>query len=558
MKRILSMTIALALALSLATTAFATEGGEQPQEETPVVVSTLEELQAAIAAAEDGDTIAVSAEIMLDGVALETDKDITITRADTYGSGALFRMKNGAVLSGFTIENNKYSATITCEASPEAQIEINNCQFVGDSENTKSFVDFFSGLSSIVASISNCSFNGAIGSAVYSKPRVQLTIIDSTFSHNHSDTQGGAIRSEGTLILQGCSISGNSAASGGGVYCSGELTITDCQFSGNQIESEKFGTDILSMGTLSITDNSQDGAGYYEESTGEKVILPLADYASTAKLIYLTDEQAAEYFAPEEPDDPDNTEDNEQNGGEPENPTETPTEPPEQPDNGDDGDSPAEPEEPPTTPSEPQDKPDDSDDDNDDYEPPVYRPVRPTKPSEPEPQPEPAPALICNNAVIDTSRLVVLLGYGDGALHEDDPLTRAQLATIVYRLLDDDSIAQYDTDSAAQFKDVAADAWYYRYVQTINRAGIVLGVGEGNYAPNGLVTWAQTITILSRFVERQDYELQHIQYDGWALDAVKTAVALGWVEDSAEFDPDAIISRGALVQLVNSVLDMYR
>ncbi|MGN1155482.1 MAG: S-layer homology domain-containing protein [Agathobacter sp.] len=555
MKRILSMTIALALVLSLATTAFATEGGEQPQEETPVVVSTLEELQAAVIAAEDGDTIAVSAEIMLDGVALETDKDITITRADTYVSGALFRMKNDAVLSGFTIENNKYSATITCEASTEAQIEINNCQFVGDSENTKSFVDFFSGLSSIVASISNCSFDGAMGSAVFSKTRVQLTIIDSTFSHNHSDTQGGAIRSEGTLILQGCTISGNSAASGGGVYCSGELTITDCQFSGNQIQNEKFGTDVFSMGTLSINDDPQDGEGYYEESTGVKVELPLADYASTAKLIYLTDEQAAEYFAPEEPDDPDNTEDNEQNGGEPENPTETPSEPPEQPDNGDGGDNPTEPEEPPTTLEQPQDKPDDSDDD---YEPPVYRPVRPIKPSEPEPQPEPAPTLICNEAVIDTSRSVVLLGYGDGALHEDDPLTRAQLATIVYRLLDDDSIAQYDTDGTAQFMDVTPDAWYYRYVQTINRAGIVLGVGEGNYAPNGLVTWAQTITILSRFVEPQDCELQHIQYDGWAVDAVQTAVALGWIEDSAEFNPDAIISRGQLVEFVNGVLEQYR
>lgn len=533
---------------------------EPVQEETPVVVSTLEELQAAVAAAEDGDTIAVSAEVTLDGVALETDKDITITRADTYGSGALFRMKNGAVLSGFTIENNKYSATITCEESPAAQIEINNCQFVGDSGNTKSFVDFFSGLSSIVASINNCSFDGAMGSAVFSKTRVQLTIIDSTFSHNHSDTQGGAIRSEGTLILQGCTISGNSAASGGGVYCSGELTITDCQFSGNQIQNEKFGTDILSFGTLSITDNPQDGEGYYEESTGAKVELPLADYTNTAKLIYLTDEQAVEYFAPNEQNGgEDNSNPEEPDEGEPENPAETPTEPPEQPDNGDDGDNnPAEPEEPPTTPEQPQDKPDSGDDDNDDYEPPVYRPVRPTKPSEPEPQPEPAPALICNEAVIDTSRSVVLLGYGDGALHEDDPLTRAQLATIVYRLLDDDSIAQYDTDGAAQFKDVAADAWYYRYVQTINRAGIVLGVGEGNYAPNGLVTWAQTITILSRFVERQDYELQHIQYDGWALDAVQTAVALGWIEDSAEFNPDAIISRGALVQLVNSVLEMYR
>lgn len=563
MKRMLSMTIALALVLSLATTAFATEGGEQPQEETPVVVSTLEELQAAVTAAEGGDTIAVSAEIMLDGVALETDKDITLVRADTYESGSFFRLKNGALISGFTIENYKSSTTVVCESSAE----IEDCCFIGDSDSSETFIKLYALSTSNVVCISDSSFSGAAYSAIYSKNNVQLTITDCIFSDNRSYTQGGAIRSEGTLILDGCTINDNYAVSGGGVYCSGELTITDCQFSGNQIQNEKFGTDILSFGTLSITDDPQNGAGYYEESTGEKVVLPLSDFTNTAKLIYLTDEQAAEYFAPEEPDDPDDTEDNEQNGGEdnsnpeepdegePENPTETPSEPPEQPDNGDDGDNPAE---QPITPEEPQDKPDSGDDDDDDYEPPVYRPIRPTRPVEPEPQPEPAPTLKCNNAVIDTSRSVVLLGYGDGLLHEDDPLTRAQLATIVYRLLDDDSIAQYDTDGAAQFNDVASDAWYYRYVQTINRAGIVLGVGEGTYAPNGLVTWAQTITILSRFVEPLDYELQHIQYDGWAVDAVQTAVALGWITDSAEFDPDDIISRGALVQLVNGILEQYR
>lgn len=538
---------------------------EPEQEETPVVVSTLEELKAAVAVAEDGDTVAVSTEITLDGVALETDKDIALVRVDTYESGALIRMKNGAKLSGFNLTETKYSKVIITESSAENSITIENCHFNGDTETAGTFIDIYAGLSGSSVQINGCTFEGAGNSAIISKNRVNLTVEDCSFSQNKSDLQGGAIRSSAITTLEDCVFTGNSALAGGAVFSDGTLTISNCRFDENSIENEKFGTDVFSNGgTLNITDDPQDGAGYYEESTGVKVELPLADYESTAKLIYLTDEQAAEYFAPEEPDDPDDTEDNEQNGGEdnsnpdepdegePENPTETPSEPSEQPDNGDDGDNPAE---QPITPEEPQDKPDDSDDD---YEPPVYRPVRPIKPSEPEPQPEPAPTLICNQAVIDTSRSVILLGYGDGSLHEDDPLTRAQLATIVYRLLDDDSIAVYDTDGAAQFKDVAADAWYYRYVQTINRAGIVLGVGEGNYAPNGLVTWAQTITILSRFVEAHDYQLQHIQYDGWAVDAVQTAVALGWITDSAEFDPDDIISRGALVQLVNGILEQYR
>ena len=72
------------------------------------------------------------------------------------------------------------------------------------------------------------------------------------------------------------------------------------------------------------------------------------------------------------------------------------------------------------------------------------------------------------------------------------------------------------------------------------------------------MTWAQVVMVLSRFVEPQEYALQHIQYDGWAQEAIQTAVALNWIEDRADFTPDAVISRGELVQLVNSVLELYR
>lgn len=167
------------------------------------------------------------------------------------------------------------------------------------------------------------------------------------------------------------------------------------------------------------------------------------------------------------------------------------------------------------------------------------------------------PQLVCNGAAIDASRTIVLLGYGDGLLHEDDSLTRAQLATVIYRLLNEESIALYSNTGLA-FVDVAADAWYAPYVKVIQAAGIVNGVGGGRYDPEGMVSWAQILTILSRFVEPQEYTLQHIQYEGWAQEAIQTAVVFEWIEDSADFDPDAVISRGELVQLVNSVLELYR
>jgi len=544
MKKMLSLLLVFALVLSMVTSAFAAEGiegGEQPQEseqQTTVTVATLDELETAIAAAEDGDTIAISAEITLDGVALETDSDITLVRADTYESGSFFRLKNSAVLSGFTMENYKSSTTVMCDSTAE----IKHCSFIGDVETTDSFIKAYMILSTADVVISDCTFSGALYSAIRSNQNVQLTITNSTFSNNSSYAQGGAIHSSGTLILDNCTFTGNKAVSGGGVYCSGNLTITDCQFSGNQIESEKFGTDILSMGTLSITDDPQDGAGYYEESAGEKVVLPLADYASTAKLIWLTTEQAAEYFAPEEPEEepsPDDTGDDEQDGGE--TPTEPPTTPSEPP-NDDNGDDTPDDQQPP---SEPQETPNDDDNadipddgeqdetDEDDDEPIiVYKPVYVRVPVYIEREPEPVePSFVCGDAVIDVSRSVVLQGYDDGLLHLEDGLTRAQFMTILYRLLDEETIERYESTGTI-FADVAPDAWYCPYVNTIANAGIVCGTGDGNFDPDALLTWGHIITILSRFVEQQEYQLQNIQYDGWAANSVETAVALGWIADS--------------------------
>lgn len=574
MKKMLSLLLVFALVLSMVTSAFAAEGiegGEQPQEseqQTTVTVGTLEELQAAVTAAEGGDTIAVSAEIMLDGVALETDKDITLVRADTYVSGAYFRMKNGAKLSGFNLTETEYSKVIITDSSAENPIIIENCHFDGDTETVGIFVDIYAGLSGSSVQINGCTFEGAGNSAIVSKNRVNLTLVDCSFSENKSGSQGGAIRSSATTTLEDCVFTGNSALAGGAIFSDGTLTITNCQFDGNSIENEKFGTDVFSMGTLSITDDPQDGAGYYEESAGEKVILPLADYASTAKLIWLTDEQAAEYFAPEEPEEepsPDDTGDDELDGGD--TPTEPPTTPSEPPndDNGDDTpDDQQPPSEPQETPNDDEDGdiPDDGEQDEtgeDDDEPIiVYKPVYVRVPVYIERDPEPVePSFVCGDAVIDTSRSVKLEGYDDGLLHLEDGLTRAQFMTILYRLLDEETIERYETTETV-FADVAPDAWYCRYVSTIANAGIVCGTGDGNFDPDALLTWGHIITILSRFVEQQEYQLQNIQYDGWAADAVETAVALGWITDHAAFNPDAAISRGELAYFVNYVLGLYR
>ena len=108
-----------------------------------------------------------------------------------------------------------------------------------------------------------------------------------------------------------------------------------------------------------------------------------------------------------------------------------------------------------------------------------------------------------------------------------------------------------------EIEDVPADMWCCSYVSAIANAGIVNGVGNDRFNPNGKLTWAHIITVMTRFVEPQTCQLQNIQYDGWAAGAVQTAFALGWIEDGADFDPNAFITRGEFMEFVNNILALY-
>ena len=158
--------------------------------------------------------------------------------------------------------------------------------------------------------------------------------------------------------------------------------------------------------------------------------------------------------------------------------------------------------------------------------------------------------------MIDSTRSAKLSGYGDGQLHLEDSLTRAQMAKIICGLLDENCIEKIGKSNDG-FNDVTAEAWFYEAVSTLHHAGVVNGVGGGNYNPNDTVTWAQIIIVLSRFVNEEDCTLQNIAYNGWAEGAIKTAVALQWIEDQSSFDANAVISRGEFVELVNHVLSLY-
>lgn len=582
MKKLLSIVLVLCLALGRGVSAEAAEDivAEDIQGNS-VVVASYEELQNAIANSEDGDTIEIADTIIIDGQTVKANCQITLARHESFDSGTMLLLLDNSGIDGFDIVDTFGSGCSVTLSTVNQSAAVKNCTFTGGSKKENAFIDV--GCSN--AEIQNCVFRESIWYFVNCRSNSNCIFHNCSFS----GSANGAISVVGGKIeLNDSIITDNYSFTSGAIYSSaGDVTINECILSDNKVHGSEVGADIYSTqgSTLSIADSSEEGAGYYDRVSGCKIATPLLGYNEDILLVYLDDDVAKELFTPA-PDDDSNTPDGD--GGDEDIPNEEPNIPgddenedgqiPDVVPPTEDGESGQQPEEPipPTTDTD--NDGDTSDNDQSDTERPEkpveddsnngndYTPSRPHKPvhrpSEPDTdiQPEeenPAPELACGDAIIDTSRSVVLAGYGDGQLHEEDPLTRAQLATIVYRLLTDESISYYEKGQPL-FVDVSADVWYYQAVTTIGHAGIVSGVGGGRYDPDGLVTWAQAITVLSRFVEQQEYKLQNIAYNGWANPFIETAVALGWISDSSDFAPDSIINRGELVSLYNRVLETYR
>ena len=494
MKRVLSVFLTVAMLLCLPVTTFAAEV-EESQPST-CTVYTLNELKAALAAAADGDSIAIADCIEISDETVSSDKAVKIVRSNGF-TGDMFTLGNQGGLSGLTIEDMTadFANTVTVAVDTENAV-VERCSFSGSSEH---FVVFIVACGNATIVDGSFQTNGGLALSV-PVPAAAVTVRNCTITDFTPPSGESVIANSGNLTLEQSKVYGNTS----GIMNSGTLTVRASEIHGNG------NSDITSRGQLNLAEGSGDRL-LYNAATGEQLSLPLSEYTDTATLLFLTEQEAADRFKPAPAPAPEPT------------PEPTPT-----PDNEDDDTTPA------------------------------SRPSRPSRPAVSKPKPTaPAPALVCGNAVLDTSRSVVLQGYGDGLLHLEDSLTRAQMATILYRLLDEKSIAAYETAEAA-FTDVPADMWCSRYVSTIAKAGIVAGVGNGSFYPNGKLTWAQILTVLSRFTEPKACALQHIQYDGWAVEAVQTAVALGWIEDSADFDPNAIISRGDFMEFVNGVLALYR
>ena len=148
-------------------------------------------------------------------------------------------------------------------------------------------------------------------------------------------------------------------------------------------------------------------------------------------------------------------------------------------------------------------------------------------------------------------------GYTDGTVRPNAKITRAEVAMIFYRLLDEDVRAANES-STNTFSDVTENMWCNTAVSTIARLKIVKGRSAENFDPNAPITRAEFATICARFDHSSVEGTESFSdiHGHWAEKFVERAAALGWVNGYMDgtFRPNATITRAEAMAMINRVL----
>ena len=157
-----------------------------------------------------------------------------------------------------------------------------------------------------------------------------------------------------------------------------------------------------------------------------------------------------------------------------------------------------------------------------------------------------------------TDHFAYIVGYGNGEVRPQNNITRAEVATIFFRLLTDD-VRDENLTKTNRYSDVAATSWYNTAVSTLSSMGIITGYPDGTFRPNAAITRAEFAAIAARFDNDGDKTAAKFSdiASHWAKDEISIAYNNGWITGypNGTFGPQRDITRAETMTLVNRVLN---
>ena len=157
-----------------------------------------------------------------------------------------------------------------------------------------------------------------------------------------------------------------------------------------------------------------------------------------------------------------------------------------------------------------------------------------------------------------TDHFAYIVGYGNGEVRPQNNITRAEVATIFFRLLTDD-VRDENLTKTNRYSDVTRADWYNTAVSTLSSMGIITGYPDGTFRPNAAITRAEFAAIAARFDSNGDKTTAKFSdiATHWAKDEISIAYNNGWINGypNGTFGPQRDITRAETMTLVNRVLN---
>ena len=181
--------------------------------------------------------------------------------------------------------------------------------------------------------------------------------------------------------------------------------------------------------------------------------------------------------------------------------------------------------------------------------PPVTPPVTPEEPDEPDQGPD---------GLNTRDHYAYIVGYPDGTVRPEGSITRAEVATIFFRLLTDEARSA-NWSQVSGYTDVTAASWYNNAISTLSRMGILEGYDDDTFRPNGTITRAEFVTIATRFFRysaKYTGGFSDVPSGAWYADYIQAGVDLGLIGGYPDgtFVPDGAITRAEACTIVNRTL----
>ncbi len=151
-----------------------------------------------------------------------------------------------------------------------------------------------------------------------------------------------------------------------------------------------------------------------------------------------------------------------------------------------------------------------------------------------------------------------LLIGDQGKIMPDDPLTRAQMATIIVR-----AFAAIEEGDLSAYTDIKSTDWFADSIAKAFKMGVMQGY-DGKMNPNDKITREQAFAVLVRALRLTPAEKSDIDFDDdkeisqWARNEVYALINAGYVQGyNGKLKPQATISRAEFAQVMHNIIKQY-